>query len=66
MARRSAFVEHVVEMLRTFGAVEARAMFGGWGLYHRGAFFALVADEAQPFLGHGQDLAPEPLHVRAV
>jgi DNA transformation protein len=45
MARRSEFVEHVVEMMRPFGAVEAKAMFGGWGLYHRGAFFALVTGD---------------------
>ncbi len=45
MARRSEFVEHVVETMRLFGPVEAKAMFGGWGLYHRGAFFALVAGD---------------------
>ncbi len=45
MPRRSEFVEHVVESLRAFGPVEARSMFGGWGLYHEGLFFALVADD---------------------
>jgi DNA transformation protein len=45
MAKRSEFVEHVVETMRAFGPVEARAMFGGWGLYHQGAFFALVAGD---------------------
>ena len=35
-------MEHVVETLRSFGAVTARRMFGGWGLYHQGVFFALV------------------------
>lgn len=39
------FVEHVLDSMRTFGPVEARAMFGGWGLYHEGLFFALVADD---------------------
>lgn len=46
MPRRSEFVEHVVETMRQFGPVEARAMFGGWGLYHQGLFFALIAEEA--------------------
>jgi DNA transformation protein len=45
MAKHSEFVEHVVETMRQFGPVEARAMFGGWGLYHRGLFFALILDE---------------------
>jgi len=36
------FVAHVVECLRGLGAVEPRRMFGGWGLYHDGVFFALV------------------------
>ena len=46
MPRRSEFVEHVIETMRRFGAVEARSMFGGWGLYHREAFFALIAEDA--------------------
>jgi DNA transformation protein and related proteins len=46
MPRRSEFVEHVVETMRAFGPVEARPMFGGWGLYHGGVFFALVAEDA--------------------
>ena len=32
--------------MRRFGKVEARAMFGAWGLYHEGTFFALIAGEA--------------------
>ena len=32
--------------MRRFGPVQARAMFGGWGLYHEGTFFALIAEEA--------------------
>lgn len=39
-------MEHVVETMRRFGAVEAKSMFGGWGLYHRGSFFALIAGDA--------------------
>ena len=45
MVRRNEFVEHVVEMMRAFGPVEAKPMFGAWGLYHQGAFFAIVADD---------------------
>lgn len=45
MPRRSEFVEHVVETLRGFGPVEAKPMFGGWGLYHRDSFFALVFED---------------------
>jgi DNA transformation protein len=43
LAKRSEFVEYIVEMMRAFGPIEAKAMFGGWGLYHGGVFFALVA-----------------------
>ena len=45
MAARNEFVDHVVETLRVFGAVTVRRMFGGWGLYHEGVFFALIADD---------------------
>lgn len=41
-APQEPFVAHVIECLRGLGAVKARRMFGGWGLYHGGAFFALV------------------------
>ena len=46
MPKPTEFVRHVLEMMRSFGPVEAKAMFGGWGLYHRGAFFALIAEDA--------------------
>ena len=46
LPKPSQFVEHVVETLRLLGPVEATAMFGGWGLYHRGTFFALVLDDS--------------------
>ena len=45
MLKRSEFVEHVLETMRAFGAVEAKSMFGGWGLYHDGLFFALIAQD---------------------
>lgn len=45
MVSRSDFTDHVVEMMRLLGPVEAKRMFGGWGLYHRGVFFALVAED---------------------
>jgi len=45
MAVRNEFVDHVVETLRLFGSVTVRRMFGGWGLYHEGVFFALIAGD---------------------
>lgn len=38
------FVEHLREMFQEFGPVQARRMFGGYGLYHDGLMFALVAE----------------------
>jgi DNA transformation protein and related proteins len=32
--------------MRNFGAVDAKRMFGGWGLYREGIFFALVSRES--------------------
>lgn len=57
MAKRNEFVEHVLGMLRAFGHVEARSMFGGWGLYHRGLFFALVARDTLYFKVDDENLA---------
>jgi len=43
MPKPTQFVELAIEALRAFGPVTTRAMFGGWGFYRDGVFFALVA-----------------------
>lgn len=43
MPKRSEFVEHVVELMRGLGDVQAKPMFGAWGLFHEGLCFAIVA-----------------------
>ena len=45
MARRSEFVDWLVEQLAPLGRVRARAMFGGFGLYFDNVFFGLVDDD---------------------
>ena len=49
MPKPSEFVELAVESLRTFGPVTTRRMFGGWGIYRDGIFFALIADDTLYF-----------------
>jgi len=44
MKKHSEFVEFLKEVFEAFGPVEARKMFGGYGIYHNGVMFALVAD----------------------
>ena len=39
------FRDYLLDMLRPLGAVSARAMFGGGGLYFEGQMFALVFDD---------------------
>ena len=41
----SALVEHCLELLAPLGAVRARRMFGGHGLYCDDLFFALIASD---------------------
>ncbi len=36
---------HVVDLLADFGPCEARRMFGGFGIFHQGLMFALIADD---------------------
>ncbi len=45
MAKRSEFVEYLLDELAPLGHLRAKAMFGGFGLYCDDLFFALVADE---------------------
>jgi DNA transformation protein len=44
-ANDSEFVSYVIESLRPLGAVSARRMFGGYGVFKDGLMFALVADD---------------------
>lgn len=39
------FVEYLHEAFALFGPIDARRMFGGYGIYHQGLMFALVADD---------------------
>ena len=41
----SEFVEYLKEVFGNFGAVEPRSMFGGYGIFHKGLMFGLVADD---------------------
>lgn len=45
MASHSDCVEYVVEQLRGAGSVRARKMFGEYGLYCDGTFFAVICDD---------------------
>lgn len=42
---RAALAQHIVDLMRAFGSVQVRAMFGGHGLYRDGLMFALLLDE---------------------
>ncbi|WP_309894006.1 TfoX/Sxy family protein [Archangium sp.] len=45
MARMDSYVEYTLELLEPLGIVQARAMFGGWGLYQGGRMFGLIAED---------------------
>ena len=45
MASHSDYVEYVVEQLRGAGSIHARKMFGEYGLYCDGTFFAVICDD---------------------
>lgn len=44
MATSTAEIDHLLELLAPLGAVSARRMFGGWGLYVDGPMLAIVVD----------------------
>lgn len=41
----SEYVDYLEEVFDSFGPVTARKMFGGYGIYHEGVMFGLVADD---------------------
>ena len=49
MAVSPEYRDWVLEQLREAGTVTGRSMFGGYGIYLDGAFFALIADDTLYF-----------------
>ena len=43
MAVDPGYHAYVMELLSPIGGVNSRPMFGGYGIYHEGAMFALIA-----------------------
>jgi DNA transformation protein len=55
---RDEFVRHVLGRLAPVGPVEAKPMFGGFGLYLGQTFFAIVHDDALYLRAEGEDEEP--------
>jgi DNA transformation protein len=53
---KQAMVNHVLDLMREFGPVSARAMFGGHGIYREGLMFALMADDKLYFKADEQSI----------
>lgn len=45
MENNKDFVNYIIDMLQDFGQIEERYMFGDWGLYCDGIFFAIIEDD---------------------
>ncbi len=41
----SDFIEYLYEVFDQVGPIQSRKMFGGYGIYHKGVMFGLVADD---------------------
>jgi len=41
----SEFIAYLPEVFELFGTIHSRKMFGGYGIYHDGLMFALVAND---------------------
>ena len=41
----SEYVKYLKEAFHEFGPIQPRRMFGGYGIFHKGLMFALVADD---------------------
>jgi DNA transformation protein and related proteins len=52
----SEYVEYLREIFEQLGPITVRRMFGGYGIYHRGVMFALVADETLYFKADAENV----------
>jgi DNA transformation protein and related proteins len=55
MRINNGFVEHLLELMQPMGAISARKMFGGYGIYRAGLMFGLVADDVLYLKVDGQN-----------
>jgi DNA transformation protein len=44
-ANENEFISFLLELLEPLGSVEAKSMFGGFGIYRQGLMFALVSED---------------------
>lgn len=49
MKKPNEFVDHLSEVVRLFGAIHSKRMFGGYGIYHNALMIGLVADDTLYF-----------------
>jgi len=49
VSSRNEFVDYVLETMLHWASVNARKMFGGYGLYRDGLMFALITDDTLYF-----------------
>jgi DNA transformation protein len=54
--RKQAFAQYVVELMSGFGVVQAKPMFGGFGIYAQGLMFALIVDDQLYFKADAQTM----------
>lgn len=52
----SEFTDSLEEVFASFGSVTARPMFGGYGIYHSGLMFGLVADDTLYLKADGESV----------
>ncbi len=45
MANENEFISFLLELLEPLGSVEAKSMFGGFGIYRQGLMFGLVSED---------------------
>ncbi|MGE5453546.1 MAG: TfoX/Sxy family DNA transformation protein [Acidobacteriota bacterium] len=56
-ANKQAFAQYVVGQMAGFATVQAKAMFGGFGIYLDGLMFALIVDDQLYFKADDQSIA---------
>lgn len=59
MALNRSYAEYALELLRPFGQITGRAMFGGFGIWERGQMFALLDAESTLYFKTSQETEAE-------
>lgn len=43
--KKSGYIDYIIDSITSLGGIKTRKMFGGYGMYKNGVFFAIISED---------------------